>query len=87
MQAKPAVPLSVGSTDDAKTAMERWAQHLKQGFRFDNETRSECGYAVKVIARIEGSVVCDKMLTRLIEKAVSLGTGLMPEDQAVPQPS
>jgi hypothetical protein len=62
MQRKMAIPLSVHSTGDPRTALERRAamtraQRLKRVFNIDVETCRACGGTAKVIAFIEDPVV------------------------------
>ena len=67
-----------------RRASMTWAQRLKRVFAIDIETCGECGGAVKIIACIEDTVVIEKILTHLQEKAISVPTGLLPEGRAPP---
>ena len=46
-----------------------WAQRLKRVFKIDRLTCEHCGGAVKVIARIEDSVVIKQILAHLERRA------------------
>jgi len=72
--AKTVIPLSVRSSADPRTAMERRAamtlsKRLTQVFNIDVETCRACGGTAKVIVCIEDSVVIEKILTHLNEAA------------------
>jgi hypothetical protein len=53
-------------------------------FKFDVQTCSKCGSAVKLIACIEDPVIIDKILTHLNEKALPVQAPPLPKSRAPP---
>lgn len=58
-------------TPAEKQASITWANRLKRVFDIDNETCSECGGSVKIIASIEDPIVIQKTLAHLDDNATS----------------
>jgi len=74
---------------EEKTPAERrasmtWVQRLKRIFNIDIETCAMCGGTVKVIACIEDTVVIQKILSHLKEKAVPDPLSLLSSARAPP---
>jgi hypothetical protein len=59
----------------------RWAQRLKRVFGIDVETCAGCGGAMRIIARIEDTVVLKAILAHFVEKTRPPHATRSPPDQ------